>query len=148
MLTTTVPRISVLIVEDDPAQARWLTRVLTRHAPEDVDIQTYTDACEAHAHLREHWTDVLISDLDMPGADGIELVRQAKQLNPWVQSLVLTAASTSSALMNAGDIGATDYLVKPVGEELLAELLDQSVNRLRRWRQSLSVTLLRSRSQR
>ena len=146
MLATTAPRISVLIVEDDHAQARWLKHVLTRNAPDDIDFQIYTDGCEALAYLRDNWVDVLISDLDMPGANGIELIHQAKQLNPWIQSLVITAASTSSALVAAGDVGATDYLVKPVSGDLLTELLHQSADRLRRWRQSLSETLMRSRA--
>lgn len=145
MLTTPVARTSVLIVEDDPAQSRWLTHAITRNAPDDVEVQTYIDANEAHDYLRDNWVDILITDLDMPEFSGIDLIRRAKQLNPWIQSLVLTAASTSSALVTAGDVGATDYLVKPVKEELLADILQQSVNRLHRWRQSLSETLTRSR---
>ncbi|BBO35215.1 response regulator [Lacipirellula parvula] len=139
------PRISIVTIEDDPAQARWINRVLSNFVPEDVELTSFTDARAAHAHLSEVWTDIVVTDLDMPDVDGLELIRQAKRLNPWVQSLILTAYSTSSALVTAGDIGAADYLVKPVGEGEIEEIVQQSISRLRRWRRSLSDTLWRSR---
>jgi YesN/AraC family two-component response regulator len=48
--------------------------------------------------------------------------------------------------VTAGDIGTADYLVKPVSEEQIQEIVQQAIARLRRWRRSLSDTLWRTRS--
>lgn len=146
MPTLTVPRITVMVVDDDAAQARWLAHIVGQLIPEDADLVTLTDSCAAHRHVCESWVDIIITDLDMPSVDGLELIRQAKRLNPWLQSLIVTAASTTSALIAAGDIGAADYLVKPVREDEVSELLRQAIARLRRWRASLADTLWRCRS--
>ena len=140
------PRISIVTIEDDPAQARWINKLLSNCVPEDVDLTSFTDARAAHAHLSEVLTDIVVTDLDMPDVNGIELIRQAKLLNPWVQSLILTAYSTSSALVTAGDIGAADYLVKPAKEDEIQEIVQQAISRLRRWRRSISDTLWRCRN--
>ena len=146
MPSIAAPKISIVTIEDDPAQARWINRILSKFVPEDVELTSFTDARAAHAHLSDVWTDIVVTDLDMPEVDGLELIRQAKRLNPWVQSLILTAYSTSSALVTAGDIGAADYLVKPVSEGEIEEIVQQAISRLRRWRRSLSDTLWRCRN--
>lgn len=146
MPTLTAPKISIVAIEDDAAQARWLKRILCNLAPDDAEVTVFTDARAAHAHFSVEWTDIIVTDLDMPGVDGLDLIRQAKRLNPWVQSLIITAYSTSAAIVTAGDIGAADYLVKPAGEEEIEEIVTQAIARLRRWRRSLSDTLWRCRN--
>lgn len=146
MSNLTAPKISILAVDDDAAQARWLSRILSKIEQDDVELTLFTDARAAHAHVSDEWVDIIVTDLDMPDVDGLELVRQAKKLNPWVQSLIITAYSTSAALVTAGDIGAADYLVKPVSEGQIQEIVQQAIARLRRWRRSLSDTLWRTRN--
>lgn len=69
----------------------------------------------------------------MPGADGLELMRCAKRRNPWTQVIVVTAHSTWDRLSKAIEIGASDYVLKPIDHKELAIVLDQAYARLIRW---------------
>ncbi len=139
------PRIQLLLVEDDPLQERLLVHMLSTGLPEHIEVSSMTDPIRALEHVQAHRVDLLVTDLDMPSVGGLELVRNAKQRNPAVQALVLTAASTSADLISALDLGATDYLLKPVRASLLCELMVQAEQRLRRWEIALAGTLERRR---
>jgi DNA-binding NtrC family response regulator len=77
----------------------------------------------------------------MPKVDGLTLVRRAREFNPRVQAVILTAASTSAALVDAGDIGVADYLLKPVDMQTVAGLIEQAAERVDRWRRALLGTI-------
>jgi DNA-binding NtrC family response regulator len=134
-------KINVVFVEDDLAQANWVSRLLVGRLPEGVELLTFTDSSAASAHLGEEWVDVIITDLDMPKVDGLTLVRRAREFNPRVQAVILTAASTSAALVDAGDIGVADYLLKPVDIQTVAGLIEQAAERVDRWRRALLGTI-------
>lgn len=146
MVTATTPRPQLVVVEDDPAQAKLLSHVLRAEVTGDFELVIFTDAESAAAHFEHAWVDILITDLDMPMINGLELVKIARQHNRWVQSLLITAVSTSSSLIEAGDLGVTDYLLKPVDRVLLVRLVHQSLDRLERWQDALSGTLRRCRT--
>jgi DNA-binding NtrC family response regulator len=141
MIDADAPSINVLIVEDDLAQARWVSRLITDRVPEGVNFITFTDSVAACRCMENQWVDVIITDLDMPEIDGLALVRRARQFNPRVQVIIMTAASTSEALIEAGDIGVADFLVKPIDIGVVAELVEQATERLWRWRDALAETL-------
>ena len=145
MLVPTDSKMQIVLVEDDPAQARALSQVLRRDVIGDVEIVTFTDSCEAATHIECSWIDVLVTDLDMPDLDGLQLIERARRHNSWTQSLLITAASTASSLIEAGDLGVADYLLKPVDHQLLVRLIHQSLDRLDRWQEALTGTLRRCR---
>lgn len=145
MLTQEIPTFRIVLVEDDPAQARLLTQVLANNVAGEVKIATFTDPREAATYIDHELVDILVTDLDMPGIDGLELIRLAKRHNNYTQSLMMTAVSTSDSIICAGDLGATDYLLKPVDHQLLVRLIHQSVDRLERWQKAFSGTLNRCR---
>jgi len=82
----------------------------------------------------------LVTDLEMPGVNGLELLRCAKRKNPCTQVLFVTGHSTLEALTDALELGATDYLLKPLDQTELIELIEDAEKRLWRWRQALSGT--------
>lgn len=133
-------RQSVLVVDDDPSMLRLLTRVVQKFVPH-ADVSSVSRPDEAAVLIDHHNPDVVITDLDMPGIDGIEILRAAKRKNPLVQVLVLTGHSSVSQLLAAMENGASDYLLKPVEQEQLAAFLQQAFERVFRWRQSLLGTL-------
>ncbi|MCC7474202.1 MAG: response regulator [Pirellulales bacterium] len=146
--TPSNPAMKLVLVEDDPAQARLLAHVLRRDIVGDVEMSTFTDPSTAAEHIEHAWVDILVTDLDMPGFNGLELIELARKQNSWTQSLLLTAHSTASSLVDAGDLGVTDYLLKPVDQQLLVRLIHQSLDRLERWQEALTGTLRRGREQR
>jgi two-component system, cell cycle response regulator len=107
---------SVLLV-DDERFARTVYSDYLRGA--GCQVQVAEDMEAALAALRQRRFDVLLTDIILPGADGLELLAQAKQLDPAMEALVITALDRVDTAVRAMKTGASDYLVKPVTPEAL-----------------------------
>jgi DNA-binding NtrC family response regulator len=106
----------ILIVDDEEASARLTEIVLAEAGLETERCHSAKAALEA---LSERGADVVISDLKMPGMDGLELLREIHRQHPWLPVIVLTGFSSISSAVAAMREGAFDYVTKPVdGEEL------------------------------
>ena len=106
--------------------------------------QHLAELFEMHGgELRRHVkvVDILVTDLEMPGVDGLELLCWARRKNPCAQVLFVTGHSTLNALTDALELGATDYLLKPVDQAQLITLVEDAEKRLRRWREALAGTV-------
>lgn len=130
-----------MLVEDDPSQATLYATILRRAFGASIQLAVFSDPRLAAACLQKHLIEILITDVDMPGLDGIELVRLAKERYRGTQVIVMTAASTTDSLIGATDQGAADYLLKPFAHDLLVELVKQAAARLQRWKLALAATL-------
>lgn len=76
----------------------------------------------------------------MPGVNGLELLKCAKHRNACTHVLFITGRSTLDALSAALEMGATDYLLKPLDQEQLIQLIRDARERLLRWREALAGT--------
>ncbi len=130
----------LLLVDDDPYQVDYIAYLLRQSLPTNVEMITMSDPQAALEYLRSTMIDLLVTDLDMPQVRGLDLLQAARQRSPAVQAFVLTAASTWDELIRALDLGATDYLLKPVDPALLVDLIAGSVERIVRWRAALAGT--------
>lgn len=117
---------SVLVVEDDVSLAQLLHRSLTakKHS-----VHLAHDAESALRAISQTEFDLLITDLNLPGMDGISLVKQVRTNMPRLPVLVLSARGTLEDRVATLDSGADDYLVKPFS---MAELLARSRALVRR----------------
>ncbi|HEY7725406.1 MAG TPA: diguanylate cyclase [Anaeromyxobacteraceae bacterium] len=107
---------SVLLV-DDERFARTVYSDYLRGTGFEVEVAE--DARSALEALQQRRFDVLLTDVILPGADGLELLAQAKQSDPAMEALVLTALDRVDTAVRAMKSGASDYLVKPVTPEAL-----------------------------
>ncbi len=128
----------LLLVDDDPSMVRLLTKIIERSFGEDIEMQSLTDPTLAREVIDRNLIDILVTDLDMPGTNGLGLLRCAKRRHSLTQVLFVTGHSSLEALNDALEMGATDYLLKPLDQAELIELLDQAQKRVRRWRQALA----------
>lgn len=135
-----IPRLRIVLVDDDPAQARLYHDVLKRRFDSAVELATFIDSRRAAEHLDDHLVDVLITDLRMPNVDGLELIRIVRNRSNNAQVLVMTASSTADSLIDAAEAGASDYLLKPFSNDVLIDLVCQAQERLARWRAALAGT--------
>ena len=131
----------MLLIDDDVAMVRLLETVVRRHFGDRVELSSSIDATEAKEMIEKESPDVIVTDLAMPGVDGLEVLRLAKGCNPWTQVLMLTGHSSTTALLAAVENGAADYLLKPVDQAELIELLEQAIDRVHRWRNALHGTV-------
>jgi two-component system sensor histidine kinase/response regulator len=112
----------ILVVDDQPANLRAVSALLTRFG---YEVATAGNGEAALAQAEEQVPDLLLLDMMMPGMDGFELLRRIKQ-NPELTRLpaiFLTAAQDRELLLRAFEAGAVDYVTKPfMPEELLARV--------------------------
>ncbi len=115
-------RFRLLLVEDEPTQRLLLDRQLTRAG---YVVETARNGEEALARILQGQVQILITDWDMPGMDGVTLCRQVRKANltGYLYILLLTSYGSISDIVAGLDAGADDYLKKPADEaELLARL--------------------------
>jgi len=116
---------TVLLV-DDERFARTIYSDYLRAAGYDVEVTE--DAEAALKLLRERTFDVLLTDIVMPRSDGLQLLADAKQLDPDMAVVVITALDRVEPAVRAMKSGASDYLVKPVTPEALQMALQRSLS--------------------
>jgi DNA-binding NtrC family response regulator len=130
----------LLLVDDDPSMVRLLTKVIDRSFGQEIELHSLTDPTMAREAVERELIDILVTDLEMPGTNGLSLLRCAKRRNALTQVLFVTGQSSLDALSDALELGATDYLLKPLDQVELVELLEQAQKRVQRWRQALAGT--------
>jgi len=112
----------ILLVEDEPELARWLSRSLARHAGYVVDWAD--DGMVAERRLRLEEFDAVILDLGLPGIDGHTLLSRIRDRDDRTPVLVLTARDSLAERVGVLHDGADDFLPKPfMIEELEARLI-------------------------
>ncbi|WP_338870271.1 sigma-54 dependent transcriptional regulator [Myxococcus stipitatus] len=105
---------TVLLVDDDPAVAKVLGALLSQ-----AGLTTYAakDGEEALAHLERKPVDVVVSDVRMPGMDGMRLLTEVAKGWPDVPVILLTAHGTVPLAVEAMKAGAADFVLKPFDRE-------------------------------
>ncbi len=112
----------VLLVDDEPDQVALLRAMLT---PLGMEVSTAESAELALSQFQKHPVDVVVTDLNLPGASGIDLIRNLRKAeNPPAVVLITGEGSVTSAV-DALKLGATDYLQKPVDPMRLVTLLQE-----------------------
>jgi EAL domain-containing protein (putative c-di-GMP-specific phosphodiesterase class I) len=107
---------AVLIVDDEPGILRAFRRTIERAG---YTVITADDAESALEYVRKHEFDLVLSDIAMPGMDGISMLREIRRHNLDVPVVLVTGAPTVGSAVDAIELGALKYLLKPVdGEEL------------------------------
>lgn len=110
----------LLLTEDDPRLAALLAQGLTR-AGWAVDVVEGVEDALAALHAVQY--QALVLDLGLPDGDGMEVLQQLRQTDPFLPVLILTARGRLSDRVRGLNTGADDYLIKPFAmEELVARL--------------------------
>lgn len=141
MQSSIARKLNLLVVDDDPSIVRLLSHVVEKKLGDRMAIHAETDSERAKKWLDENCCDLMISDLEMPGVGGLEMLRYAKQRNAWTQVIFITAHSTWDRISEAIEFGASDYLLKPIDQDELIALLNQQYVRCARWQNAVLGTL-------
>src|SRR6187402_817408 len=109
----------VLVVDDEPQITRVLRHSLIAHR---YDVRTAADGVSALDTFRDWHPDLVITDLQMPDMDGLELCREIRKASS-VPIIVLSVRGEEKTKVQALDAGADDYVTKPFGiDELMARV--------------------------
>lgn len=115
-------RIDVAIVEDDK-EIRELVRSRVERSPDMRVVRVFANADDFLEDFAQLDVDVVLMDINLPGKNGIECVREAKPLRPEVQFLMLTVLESPAYIFQALCAGATGYLVKTAEPEELVSAI-------------------------
>jgi excisionase family DNA binding protein len=103
-------RPKILVVDDEQAVRDLLAKTLTMA---DYEVETASDGPTALDRLHSATYDLLITDLKMPGMDGLSVIREARRQNPDLPVIIITGYSTEASAIEAINLGVTGYLTKP-----------------------------------
>lgn len=118
----------ILIVDDDNVTLSILKQVLYKA---NHDVTTAIDGEEAIQHVRTTSYDIIITDFNMPGMNGIELTKEILKINPQAVIILITAYISVKAALESIKLGAFDYLTKPVDKEELLLSIERGLERLK-----------------
>jgi len=113
----------VLLVDDDVLVLRGIGRVLSRRG---YEVTTATSGPEAAMAVDQHNYDVVLSDIAMPGMDGLELLRQVRARNLAVPVVLITGTPAVASAVQALELGAFHYLTKPLAIDDAARVIDKA----------------------
>ncbi|MDP6580662.1 MAG: response regulator [Vicinamibacterales bacterium] len=100
----------VLVVDDEASIRDLLSKTL---ALADYDVDVEPDGRVALERLRLFGYDLLITDLKMPGMDGLTVINEARRLNENLPVIIITGFSTEASAIEAANLGVSGYLTKP-----------------------------------
>jgi diguanylate cyclase (GGDEF)-like protein len=121
-----VPRI--LVVDDEEVVCRFLKRVLDGGRRE---VEVCNGGQEAIARLEKESFDLVITDLKMPGVDGMSVLARAKQLDPLCEVVVITAYASVESAVEVMKLGAYDYISKPFNVDRIRLVVDKALEKRR-----------------
>jgi CheY-like chemotaxis protein len=107
---------NVLVVDDDPVVSKSFNRVLTAKGYTVIHAQNGAEALE---QLRQIDVDLVVTDIRMPGMDGLELAEAVKARKPWTPVVIVTGYGTVADEARAKAAGVSAFLHKPVSPELM-----------------------------
>lgn len=120
--------IKVLLVDDERDFLAPLVKRLTRRS---MDVRAAHSGEEALELLESDPAEVVVLDVKMPGMDGVRTLREIRNRHPLAEVILFTGHADLSTAVQGMEIGAFDYLMKPVGiDELVYKIQDAHQRRL------------------
>jgi DNA-binding NtrC family response regulator len=114
----------ILLVDDDAGVRTLLVCVLRAQGHETVEAENGVKALE---FLEESDTDLIVSDLRMPGMSGLALLELVKKRVPHIPIILVTAYASPETTVDAVQLGAFDYLSKPFRTEDLVSVVERAL---------------------
>jgi DNA-binding NtrC family response regulator len=127
---------SVLIV-DDEANARSALAELLDDA--GYSVSTAADGRTALLQMEQIDPDVVLTDLKMPGMDGLSLIERGRPMSPHTTFIVMTAFATIDTAVKAIKLGAESYLTKPLELDTVMAIVDRALDRTRLSREAAQL---------
>jgi excisionase family DNA binding protein len=100
----------ILVVDDEEAVRDLIARSLSGA---EYDVDTAEDGATAVERLQSNDYDLLITDLKMPGMDGLSVIREARRKSADMPIIIITGFSTEASAIEAINLGVSGYLTKP-----------------------------------
>ncbi len=118
-------RYNILIADDERTSREGLSRILNQ----EYDVTVAEDGARAINILRKNNFDVVVTDLKMPGADGMDVLKEALSKDPQPVCIVMTAYGSIPSAIEATRIGAFDFLQKPISLDQFELMIKRAIEK-------------------
>ncbi len=115
---------NILVIDDDQSISRAFTMILS----EKYEVATASNGADGLTQLALHEPDLVLLDIGLPDMDGLEVLKRIKQTAPDTVVIMVTAHQEIRTVVNAVQIGAYDYLVKPVDQQGLLVTVNNALD--------------------
>jgi DNA-binding NtrC family response regulator len=112
----------ILVVDDDALSREFLVEAITALGYKPIEAKSGQEALERAQHTSP---DLVLTDMRMPGMDGMELIKKIRELSPDMPSVMITAQGTIESAVQAMRQGASDFLLKPCTAEAIELVIDR-----------------------
>ena len=133
-------KLTVLFVDDD----QIAHKIVKKHL-EDWKIESAYSGKEALDMIDRGDFRIVVTDISMPGMNGLELLRKIKRTHPLIQVLIVTASDDIDNLISAFEAGANDFLLKPLKRKEIEIALENTMEKLDRWKKTMKELFLKKR---
>ena len=123
------PDTPILFVDDEQT-----AHLIIRNHLQDWLVESAFSAEEAIQIIHRKHILIVITDIRMPGMDGISLLREVRKNRGIIQGIIVTASNEIDDLIDAFEAGASDFLLKPLEKKDIEEALESAVTKLNRWK--------------
>jgi len=120
--------ISILFVDDDKMAQKLMSKFL-----KGWNVYCASSGIEALETMEEKTYAVVLLDYQMPGMDGVELLKRIKKRHSMVQVIMITGSDEINTLITSLSHGADDFILKPVKKETLFKVLGNTCDKITRW---------------
>lgn len=115
----------ILAVDDEPHMLKLLERIITEKT--DYEITTTSNSLEVTEILNARQFDLIVTDLRMPGMDGLEVLRYVRENNRPEEVVIMTAFGSLDTALEALQQGVFDYITKPFKKEQIIFSIDRAL---------------------
>ena len=121
-------RPKILVVDDEP-NVLLTTSTILRH--EGYDVDAVADGASALEAIRAQYYDLVLTDLNMPGVDGLAVLAEVRKRSPGTVTVMITGYGSMESAIEAVHLGAYEYLLKPTEVADLKQAVRRSLERKR-----------------
>ncbi|MBO9598661.1 MAG: response regulator [Cohnella sp.] len=132
----------ILIVDDERLIRFSLNKVIDQIGDNNIVAGLAEDGENALAWLSRYYADLCITDVRMPKVNGLELLRTINERYPWMYCIVVSSYDDFSYIQQSMQLGAVDYVLKPVDRELLRQAINRSREKIARSRYDFAHALM------
>jgi DNA-binding NtrC family response regulator len=128
---------TILSVDDEPHMLKLLERIITEKTP--YAITTTSNSLEVPELLETNTYDVILADLKMPGLDGMDILKLAKEQDRFEEIIMITAFGTLESATEALSLGVFDYITKPFRKSRIITSVNRAMSLQKCKRDALKI---------
>ena len=124
---TNMENIKIMVVDDEPAIGEILTRFLGKKG---YEVVSFTDGRKALEYLKGNPVHLVLTDINMPGMNGVEVIRSARELKPGISFLVMGSRIGNEEIeQGLAGLGCLNYIHKPFELAAIAKAIEQKLGK-------------------